>query len=48
MLAARRGPAAALCRARPDEVTLHVGQSAQNGNHQPPRAGDGISPRLGQ
>ena len=39
-------PAAALGGAGADKVALHVRQSAQNGNHQPPGASAGVGPRL--
>jgi hypothetical protein len=44
MLPARRGAAAAFRRAGADKVALHVGQPAQDGNHQPPGAGRGVGP----
>ncbi len=39
-------PAAALGGAGADKVALHVGQAAENGNHQAPGAGAGVGPRL--
>ncbi len=47
-LSALLRPAAALGGAGADKIALHVGQAAQHGNHQPPGAGSGIGPRLGQ
>ena len=41
-------PAAPLGGAGADKVALHVSEAAENGNHQAPRAGAGVGPRLGQ
>ena len=48
MLTALLRPAAALGGAGADKVALHVGQAAENGNHQAPGAGAGVGPRLGK
>jgi hypothetical protein len=39
-------PAAALGGAGADKVALDVGEPSEDGNHQPPRAGAGVGPRL--
>jgi Pentapeptide repeats (8 copies) len=39
-------PAAAFSGAGADKIALHVRQSAENGNHQPPGAGAGVGPRF--
>jgi hypothetical protein len=48
MLAALLRPAAALGGAGAEKRTLHVGQAAENGNHQAPGAGADVGPRLGR
>jgi hypothetical protein len=42
------GAAPALGGAGADKVALHVRQSTQHGNHEPPGAGAGVGPRLGE
>jgi hypothetical protein len=41
-------PTTALGGAGADEITLHVGEAAKHGNHQPPGTGAGIGPWLGE
>jgi len=41
------GAAAALGSAGSDQVTLYVGQSAEDGQHEPAGAVAGVGPRLG-
>ena len=48
VLAACFGAAASFSRAGADQVPLYVGQSAKDGDHQPPRAGARVGPRLRQ
>lgn len=48
MLSAFLGACPALAGAGADQVTLDIRQTAQHGNHHPPRAGRGIGPRLGK
>ena len=48
MLPARRRPASAFGRAGTDQVTFHVRQTTQHGQHEAAGAGAGIGPRLGQ
>ena len=40
--------AAVFCRAGADQVAFHVGQPAEDGDHQPLGAGGSVGPRLGQ
>src|SRR5712671_5761161 len=47
-LPALLGPAAALGGAGADKVTLHIGETAKDGDHQPPGAGASVGPRLRQ
>ena len=46
MLAAQFGAGAAFAAARADKITLHVRQTARDGNRQPARAGRRIRPRF--
>jgi hypothetical protein len=48
VLPARLRAASAFCRPGTDKVALHVGQAAEDGNHQAAGACGGVSPRLGQ
>ena len=41
-------PAAALGGAGADKIALHVGEASEDGDHQPPGAGAGVGPRLGE
>jgi len=42
------GAGSALCCAGADQVTFHVGEASEYGQHQAPGAGAGVSPRLSQ
>ena len=46
MLAAQFGAGAAFAGAGADQIALYVRETAEHGNHQPPRAGRCVRPRL--